>query len=512
MNVAFLDLTALIERVLAYASTNLRIERILIQLGLDPSNLTYDVLSERVLDIALENITFANVFALIGGVFLISTFVVRTIVPMRVLCIVSIVFFLGSAGLAGSVPKFFLYLLALPINVVRLVQIRRLIQKARNSAQGTLSLSWLRPFMTPRSYNKGDVLFRKGDPATEMFLTVTGKFLVTEISIEILPDRILGELGFLTPNNHRTQSVECTEDGEVLAIAYDKLLEIYFQNPEFGYYFLRLTSDRLLQNFARLEGLVEEGRVAIAAAEAERAPADTDNKSRAGKAGKKPVGATGRSPEGGAKRRRLASGAARRSLFVGNILAIMTKQKPAPSERLRPSPVSDEADRKAADQCIRALAIVERHANYAGASGFIPLPLVNIAAIVAVLVRMVRELSKLYGVPFEHNRAHSLAIGLIGGVMPGRLGAVVSVTVGAVVPGANLVGLAISSVGASAYARRIGWMMIEQLEHEAARDRERQAVQNVRHWRSIWPIRLATEDRAGRSEWMHNIRGGWLRR
>ena len=218
--------------------------------------------------------------------------------------------------------------------------------------------------MTPRSYNKGDVLFRKGDPATEMFLTVTGKFLVTEISIEILPDRILGELGFLTPNNHRTQSVECTEDGEVLAIAYDKLLEIYFQNPEFGYYFLRLTSDRLLQNFARLEGLVEEGRVAIAAAEAERAPADTDNKSRAGKAGEKPVGATGRSPEGGAKRRRLASGAARRSLFVGNILAIMTKQKPAPSERLRPSPVSDEADRKAADQCIRALAIVERHANY----------------------------------------------------------------------------------------------------------------------------------------------------
>ena len=40
-------------------------------------------------------------------------------------------------------------------------------------------------------------------------------------------------------------------------------------------------------------------------------------------------------------------------------------------------------------------------------------------------------------------------------------------------------------------------MMIEQLEHEAARDRERQAVQNVRHWRSIWPIRLATEDRGG---------------
>jgi len=66
-------------------------------------------------------------------------------------------------------------------------------------------------------------------------------FLVTEISIEIPAGRILGELGFLSPNNHRTQSVECIEDGEVLTIAYDKLHEIYLQNPEFGYYFSSLT-------------------------------------------------------------------------------------------------------------------------------------------------------------------------------------------------------------------------------------------------------------------------------
>jgi len=40
----------------------------------------------------------------------------------------------------------------------------------------------------------------------------------------------------------------------VLTITYDKLLELYFQNPEFGYYFLRLTTERLMQNIARLEG------------------------------------------------------------------------------------------------------------------------------------------------------------------------------------------------------------------------------------------------------------------
>jgi len=132
-------------------------------------------------------------------------------------------------------------------------------------------MEWLKPFMNRRDYRKGDILFRKGQLAKEMFLTVTGKFLVTEISVELPPGRILGELGFLTPNNKRTASVECIEDGAVLTIAYDRLLEIYFQNPEFGYYFLRLSTDRLLQNIARLEGVNEENKIKLQAATAKDA-------------------------------------------------------------------------------------------------------------------------------------------------------------------------------------------------------------------------------------------------
>jgi CRP-like cAMP-binding protein len=44
----------------------------------------------------------------------------------------------------------------------------------------------------------------------------------------------------------------------VLTITYEKLLEIYFQNPQFGYYFLVLTSQRLLENILRLEGVVAQ--------------------------------------------------------------------------------------------------------------------------------------------------------------------------------------------------------------------------------------------------------------
>jgi hypothetical protein len=252
----------LLDRAIEYAAQNLRVEKLLIQLGLDPSNVSFDALWNRLIDITLANINIANTLALIGALLYVATLMVRTIVPLRVLAIISMLFFIGYGALAGAVATFLLYLLSLPINIFRLHQMLNLVKKARVSAQGDLSMDWLKPFMTARKYKGGDVLFRKGDAANEMFYTVTGKFLVKEIGIEIPPGRIMGELGFLSKNSRRTQTVECIESGDVLTMSYDKLLEIYFQNPEFGYYFLRLSSDRLMQNISRLEGIIEENNKA----------------------------------------------------------------------------------------------------------------------------------------------------------------------------------------------------------------------------------------------------------
>lgn len=115
--------------------------------------------------------------------------------------------------------------------------------------------------MTERRYRRGDKLFKKNDAASEMFLTVTGTFLVREIGVELPPGRLMGELGFLTPNQRRTATVECIEDGQVMTITYEKLLEI-FQNPQFGYYCLVLTSQRLLENISRLEVIIAQGKTA----------------------------------------------------------------------------------------------------------------------------------------------------------------------------------------------------------------------------------------------------------
>ena len=132
-----------------------------------------------------------------------------------------------------------------------------LVKKARTAAEGDMSIEWLKSYMNLQKYKKGDVLFRKGQRADRMLLTVSGKFLVSELGIELPPGRVVGELGFLTPHNKRTQTVECVEDGAVMTISYDRLLEIYFQQPDFGYYLLRLTASRLMENNARLEAAIE---------------------------------------------------------------------------------------------------------------------------------------------------------------------------------------------------------------------------------------------------------------
>jgi hypothetical protein len=257
MTLGDLDIAMLANTALDAAMDDI-LAKLLTHLKVDASNITSEALLQRLIDIALASVTVANMFALLGAVFFVTTLLMRTMVPLRVAGIISDVFFIGYGVLSNTITTLILYILLLPINIFRLAQMLKLVKKARIAAQGDLSMDWLKPFMTRRKYSKGDVLFRKGDRANEMFFTVTGKFLVTELDIELPPGRLVGELAFLSPDNRRTQSLECTEDGEVLAITYDRLLEIYFQNPEFGYYFLRLSTERLLQNIARLEGIIDE--------------------------------------------------------------------------------------------------------------------------------------------------------------------------------------------------------------------------------------------------------------
>ncbi len=73
-------------------------------------------------------------------------------------------------------------------------------------------------------------------------------FLIPEVGIEIKRGGIVGELGLLSPGNTRTASLVCMQAGRALRISYSEVKQLYYQNPEFGFYFLKLTSERLFNS------------------------------------------------------------------------------------------------------------------------------------------------------------------------------------------------------------------------------------------------------------------------
>jgi uncharacterized protein (DUF697 family) len=116
----------------------------------------------------------------------------------------------------------------------------------------------------------------------------------------------------------------------------------------------------------------------------------------------------------------------------------------------------------------RAIAIVERYANFSALGGVIPIPLANVASVTVIIVAMVRKLCRLYGVPFEQGRARALVVGLAGGAVPSTASTVTASTLVFFIPGANLLGLAVSSVTASVCARAIGRRFVDHFETGAS--------------------------------------------
>ena len=125
------------------------------------------------------------------------------------------------------------------------------------------------------------------------------------------------------------------------------------------------------------------------------------------------------------------------------------------------------AETNLAKRQARARAIVARHAAYSAVGGIVPLPVASVAGITTIIIRMVKMLSDLYGVPFERDRARAIIVGLVGGTVPTGFAAVTTSTLFFAVPSGALMGLVVSSVTAIACTRSIGQIFIEHFESGA---------------------------------------------
>lgn len=195
------------------------------------------------------------VAALVAGILVCVACFMKTIIPLRMVALGSNVGFILFGLITKSWPVLLLHAVLLPINLYRLGEMMRLTRRVEAAAAtgGAATDVWLRPYMKARKRPAGTVLFRKGDPATEIFYLAEGRVEFVEIGEELLPGKIFGEIAFFTPARRRTLTARCTENSTVLTIGEDTLKQLYYQNPEFGFYLVTLVAGRLANNVERLE-------------------------------------------------------------------------------------------------------------------------------------------------------------------------------------------------------------------------------------------------------------------
>ena len=196
------------------------------------------------------------------------SFCMKTMPALRVLAVVSNLSFIAYAFAASLTPILVLHGALLPLNLGRLVQLRRQVGQAVEAGTGDAGserFDWLAELAEPRRLAAGEVLFRKDDPARSLFVLVSGEVELPEIGVRLGPGAMIGEVGLFAADNRRTATIRATQDSRLAELTDARVQQLWFDNPKFAWKLIRLVTARLVGNLRRQEA---EANARTAAAEA----------------------------------------------------------------------------------------------------------------------------------------------------------------------------------------------------------------------------------------------------
>ena len=108
-----------------------------------------------------------------------------------------------------------------------------------------LNIKRLLSHLPPSHFRRGDVLFHKDAPSDALYYIVRGTIGLQEIDVEVGAGTILGEIGLFSPGHRRTCTAVCKSDCELLMVSATDAMRMYYQDPEFATYLVRLITRRL---------------------------------------------------------------------------------------------------------------------------------------------------------------------------------------------------------------------------------------------------------------------------
>jgi uncharacterized protein (DUF697 family) len=104
---------------------------------------------------------------------------------------------------------------------------------------------------------------------------------------------------------------------------------------------------------------------------------------------------------------------------------------------------------------------VDRFSFWSGVAGLLPIPFVDLAAIAAVQIQMLRVISRIYDVPFSENRGKVLIAGLFGTIIPVSTGVGMTSVVKSIPIAGTAVGALVTPALAVAATYAIGRVFIQ---------------------------------------------------
>lgn len=177
-----------------------------------------------------------------------STFYMKNMIPLRIIGMASNATFIIYAMNAEVWPLFVLHTALLPMNFFRLIQMLKLIKKVRSASEDDMSFEFMIPHMHKEKFNKDEFVFRRGDKADKIYLLKSGVLTVDELNVVIKPGELFGEMGVFASEPIRGATLRCGSEVELLSMTDTQIKQLYYQNPQFGFYLIQLLLKRFSQN------------------------------------------------------------------------------------------------------------------------------------------------------------------------------------------------------------------------------------------------------------------------
>ena len=107
----------------------------------------------------------------------------------------------------------------------------------------------------------------------------------------------------------------------------------------------------------------------------------------------------------------------RRRLYEAELSDKETGKKPAKVKETREEASKNEKSKKEKDRDVisnnreaKAKEIIKKNMYWATGIGLLPFPVIDSAALVAIQMKMIKDISEVYGIPFKENRGKSFIL------------------------------------------------------------------------------------------------------